>query len=1179
MKTWFLDLTLSRKQTYVFLIVGLIPMLAISFMSTNIAKNQLSQQSFQQLEAVRQIKGAAIKRYFDRVGDQVLTMAASQSVVNGMTDFKRSFSSFVDDGQYSDFQIEGMREELRSFYVNEYGAKYANETGNSANIPALLDNLPPASVALQYSYIKANNNTLGNKHLLHQAEGENSYHDMHAAYHGDVRHFLEKFGFYDIFLVDIDSGDIVYSVFKELDYATSLLNGPYADTNFAAAFKGAAQLPEGEYTLQDYRPYAPSYDAPASFIASPIFNNGVRTGVLVFQMPFEPINEIMAERSGMGSSGESYLVGPDYLMRSDSYLDPKNHSVVASFKNPELGKIESEASKNALAGQSGNEIIIDYTGNPVLSSYDDIDLGGFNWAIIAEIDQAEAFAGINSMVWTMAIFILIAATAITFSAIYISKLISQPILELSEVIQRVGKDGDFQSTLVNNNLDEVGTTSRAFNDLLRNLSKALINTNDVLENLGNGQFDKSVSEEYPGQLKQLARGVNSAVAQLESGQEASNAEAAQAQADAVAKTAADNAKVLAEETRIQMAKIDAQAEKTLIITQALDVAATAMCITDENGEIIYGNEASVALMHSIEKNLQTEISNFKASEFVGMNMSSFSAAETSADLAADLPKGYRTQACIAGLTLNIAATPIISEAGSYLGTVVDWSNKTEKLAKTAEEKRIANANARIRQALDNSSTGTMIADAKFNIIYTNDALSTLFSSAEKDLSDYFGGFSALNIVGSKAYTLAKDQNAYKISLENIKNTSRDEFVAGDHSFVTITNPITDEAGTRLGTVLEWIDRSTEASVEREIDSVIEAAAEGDFARRIELNGKRGFFLNVSTGLNQLLETTNIAIADVVRIFSALAAGDLSQTIDREYKGEFAKLKADANDTVYKLQEIIQNINGSSSRIARGAGEISSGNNSLGKRTEQQAATLEQTAASMEEITVIVKQSEENAKEVNELALRSVEIARTGDSSVKDTAKAMGEIAQASTKITNIISVINEIAFQTNLLALNAAVEAARAGEQGKGFAVVAAEVRGLAQRSASAAKEIKQLIDDSTLRVEEGARLVNDSGQTLTTIVSEIEQVSSNVDKILVSAREQSAGIQQVTSAVHQMDQMTQENAALVEEAAAASEGMAGQASQLHDMVSFFKIENIAQPNTAQETQSNSNQLAGYASH
>lgn len=1180
MKTWFLNLSLSRKQIYVFLIVGLVPMLAMSIMSTNIAKNQLSKQSFQQLEAVRQIKGAAVKRYFDRVGDQVLTMAASQPVVEGMTEFKRGFSSLVIDEQYSDFQIESMREELRSFYENEYGTKYIDETGSSADIPALLDNLPAATVALQHSYIQANSNTLGNKHLLDQAAGESSYHSAHATYHEGLRHFLEKFGFYDIFLVDIESGNIVYSVFKELDYATSLLNGPYANTNFAAAFQDAAALPKGQYTLKDYKPYTPSYEAPASFIASPVFRNGVRTGVLIFQMPLEPINDIMTERSGMGESGESYLVGSDYLMRSDSFLDPENHTVAASFRNPEAGRVETPATTSALNGQAGNEIINDYNGNSVLSSYGLIEFAEFNWAILAEIDESEAFAGISQLVWTIVAFVAAAIVLISCAALYVSKIISEPILALGEIIQRVGKDGDFQAKLENSSLDEVGTTSRAFNDLLHNICEAIGNTNQVLEELGQGNYEKTVSEAYPGQLRVLAHGVNAAVSQVKTSQEASQKQASIAKENAaVAKTAAEKAEAQSEQTKLQAAKTEEQAEKTLIIKQALDVAATAMCITDKDAAIIYSNDAAITLMQSIEKDLQSELNNFEAAKFIGMNMSTFANAKSAVDLCKELPNGYQTQAFVAGLTLNVSATPIHNDAGSYLGAVVEWNDKTAKLAKAAEEKQVANANARIKQALDNSSTGTMIADAEHNVIYTNDALSALFAAGEKDLSTYFGGFSAQNVIGSKTYQLAKDQEAYKASLANLNTTSRDEFIAGSHSFVTITNPITDSAGARLGTVIEWVDRSNEASVEREIDSVIEGAAAGDFAKRIELTGKQGFFLNVSSGLNQLLETTNIAIADVVRIFSALASGDLSQTIDREYKGEFAKLKTDANETIYKLQEIMQNIGGSSSRIARGAGEISSGNNSLGKRTEQQAATLEETASSMEEITVIVKQSEERAQEVNELALKSVEIARTGDTSVKETAKAMDEIAQASAKINNIIGVINEIAFQTNLLALNAAVEAARAGEQGKGFAVVASEVGGLAKRSATAAKEIKTLIHDSTIKVEEGARLVGESGDTLTTIVNEIEQVSSNVDKILVSAREQSAGIQQVTSAVHQMDQMTQENAALVEEAAAASEGMADQASQLDEMVSFFKIDDSPQFSNNTGDQSSSTPLARVAGH
>lgn len=300
-------------------------MLLISITAVNIAKNQLSKQSFQQLEAVREIKGAAVQRYFENVRSQILNVAASQTVIDSMKSFSETFSTLTTEEEYSSSTIESMREELRSYYANEYGAKYLEATGTDANVPALLDNLPPTAVALQYHYIQSNENAIGEKHLLDRAGGLSAYHDFHAIYHNELRNFLEEFGYYDIFLVDDQSGDVVYSVYKELDYATSLSNGPYANSNFADVFREASELPLGDYAIQDYQPYSPSYDAPASFVASPIFDQGQRIGVLVFQLPLEPINEIMKDRAGMGESGESYLVGPDYLMRSDSYLDPENH--------------------------------------------------------------------------------------------------------------------------------------------------------------------------------------------------------------------------------------------------------------------------------------------------------------------------------------------------------------------------------------------------------------------------------------------------------------------------------------------------------------------------------------------------------------------------------------------------------------------------------------------------------------------------------------------------------------------------------------------------------------------------------------------------------------------------------------------------------------------------------------
>jgi methyl-accepting chemotaxis protein len=320
-----------------------------------------------------------------------------------------------------------------------------------------------------------------------------------------------------------------------------------------------------------------------------------------------------------------------------------------------------------------------------------------------------------------------------------------------------------------------------------------------------------------------------------------------------------------------------------------------------------------------------------------------------------------------------------------------------------------------------------------------------------------------------------------------------------------------------------------------------------------------FFVSLFLGLRTANAISN-PTADMLRIFSALAEGDLTQTIEENHKGAFENVKNDANQTVQRLIEVITSIREAAENVSNTANEIAQGNASLSQRTEEQAASLEETAASMEEMTSSVQQNADNARLANQLAAGAKDTAETGGGVVNSAISAMTDINISSKKITEIISVINEIAFQTNLLALNAAVEAARAGEQGRGFAVVASEVRHLAQRTAESAKIIKNLIEDNVSKIQEGTKLVGESGKTLEKIIISVKKVSDIIAEIAAASQEQSAGIHQVNKAVTQMDEMSQQNASLVEEASSASEFMRTQAENLKEQVAFFKINDSEKP-------------------
>jgi len=348
------------------------------------------------------------------------------------------------------------------------------------------------------------------------------------------------------------------------------------------------------------------------------------------------------------------------------------------------------------------------------------------------------------------------------------------------------------------------------------------------------------------------------------------------------------------------------------------------------------------------------------------------------------------------------------------------------------------------------------------------------------------------------------------------------------------------------------------AINAEIKTLVDAAVAGDFSRRGDAARFQYVYRDVVTSLNQLMATADDGLNEVGSLLSAVADGDLNRRVDVELPGQFGRLANDANRTVDKLSDIVGQIRQGSDAISSAAAEIAAGNNDLSQRTESQAASLEETASSMEELTSTVRQNADNARQANQLAQSAAEVAGQGGSVVGEVVNTMDAITQSSKKIADIIGVIDGIAFQTNILALNAAVEAARAGEQGRGFAVVASEVRSLAQRSANAAKEIKQLIGDSVIKVEEGSHLVDQAGKTMQEIVSSVRKVTDIIADISAASQEQSAGIEQINQAITQMDEGTQQNAALVEEASAAARSLEQQSEQLVQTVAVFRVANAS---------------------
>jgi methyl-accepting chemotaxis protein len=990
----FKNMTLKTKLLSVFLIVGIVPIIITGILSLNRASNALEEQAFNQLESVREIKKVEIEEYFE---EQELKM---EMLLGSVEIFKAQTFAKLDAIQHL------KKAQLKKYYETMQG-----------QLHVLKDSRETIRALNEFEELLSKD---GDKVL------SKKWKELAKKYDPQMKDAMEDNGWHNIFLVCAD-GDIVYTVTRESDLGRNIPGSELSKSSIGGVFRKAQKMGQEDIAISDIAPYSPSGGAPAGFMMGHLRDdNGRLKGYVAFQIPLNEINAIMQLNEGMGETGESYLVGQDGFMRSDSVLDKEKRSVAASFRNNI--KVETEAVKEALSGNDGVDITPNFYGEHTLAVWDPVEvIDGMTWAMVSEISLMEAFNPVDEDGHEYLTHFK------EINGYYDLFLIEDD----GHCFYSVAKKSDYQTNLVNGKYANSG--------LGKLVRKAL------------------QTEEY-------------AVQDFEPYAPSNN-------------------------------------EPAAFIAHPLV----------HEGEV----ELIVALQLSLEK-------------INGLMLNRAGMGETGETYLVGQNKLMRSDSFLDTTGHSVKA----SFAGNVENNGVDTEASIEALSGESDTKIIENYNG---NSVLSAYTPVKIGDTIWALLAEMNETEAFAAIGKlKSFMVILGILCAVAVVVIALLISNGILKIFKIMTDYINRISKGDIPPKitetyDLDFEKIKNSINSCIDTMNGLL-------------GETNELVKAGQAGELNLRGKASNFSGSWGGLITGINNLLDVVLEPISEARKVLESMEKGDLTSHVASDYKGDHAVIKNAINNTLKSLNSILGQVAVASEQIASGSKQVSDSSQSLSQGATEQASSLEQVTSSMTEMASQTKQNAENASQANQLASQTRDVANTGNAQMKEMITAMDDINGSSKDISKIIKVIDEIAFQTNLLALNAAVEAARAGKHGKGFAVVAEEVRNLAARSATAAKETADLIEGSVKKVETGSDIAQKTASALEEIVTSVTKVTDLVGEIAAASNEQAQGISQTNQGLEQIDQVTQQNTANSEQSASASVELSQQALQMQEMLAAFKL-------------------------